>query len=159
MMRTRLLGLLAAGLAFLLDQIGKAIVLANAAILAGGVGVLPGFDLIYLRNDGVTFGLFGGAPWWALIAVALCIVAFLSRSLWRTASTLEAVAYGMVVGGAIGNVTDRIRFGAVTDFLDVYVGARHWPAFNLADVAVVCGVALLILHSVLSSRTSRKAKP
>ena len=62
----------------------------------------------------------------------------------RTTERGEAVAYGMIIGGALGNVIDRIRLGSVTDFLDFYVRDLHWPAFNLADTAIFCGVALLL---------------
>ncbi len=61
----------------------------------------------------------------------------------RATNRIKAVAYGAIVGGALGSVVDRLRFGALTDFLDFYVGSLHWPAFNLADVFVVGGVALL----------------
>ena len=67
---------------------------------------------------------------------------------------LDAAAYGLIIGGALGNVADRMRFAAVTDFLDVYIGSWHWPAFNLADVAVVCGVGLILLSEFLGSRKS-----
>ena len=62
----------------------------------------------------------------------------------------EALAYGAIIGGAIGDIIDRIRFRGVTDFLDFYVGSQHWPAFNMADVFVVCGVVLLIAAPRLS---------
>ena len=65
---------------------------------------------------------------------------------------LQTAAYGAIIGGALGNVADRLRFGAVTDFLDVYVGTWHWPAFNLADVAVVGGVIALLMSEFLASR-------
>ena len=118
-----------------------------------------GFNLIFLRNDGVTFGMLGGAPWWALSGLALVVTVWLTVVLLvRAASRLDAAAYGLVIGGALGNVADRLRFGAVTDFLDVYVGTWHWPAFNLADVAVVGGVGLLLLSEFWQARNSRRRK-
>lgn len=136
------------------DQATKAVINANSAALAGGVPVFPGFNLVYLRNDGVTFGLLAGVPWWALSALALGIVVWLAVLLARAGNRLEAFAYGLVIGGALGNVIDRARFGAVTDFLDFYVRGWHWPAFNLSDVAVVGGVGLLLLSEIFTSRNS-----
>ena len=145
-------GFIAAGTAFLVDQVTKAIVVANAADLSAGIPVFPGFNLIYLRNDGVTFGLLGGAPWWSLTALALAVCGWLTVMLVRTANPVEAIAYGAIIGGALGNVLDRIRFRSVTDFLDFYVGSTHWPAFNMADVFVVSGVGLLLIAPWLSAK-------
>jgi len=152
MMSPRTLGLSGVIVALAADQISKAIVVANRSILADGIPVFPGFNLVYLRNDGVTFGLLGGVPWWALSALALGIVAWLTILLMRAQSRLEAVSCGLIIGGALGNVADRLRFGAVTDFLDFYAGGWHWPAFNLSDVAVVSGVALLLVSEYRASR-------
>jgi len=146
------IGLFAGMIAFLVDQGTKALVVANAAFLSSGLPVFPGFNLIYLRNDGVTFGLLGGAPWWSLVAVALAICLWLAVTLARTTCRIEAFAYGAIIGGAVGNVVDRVRFRGVTDFLDFYVGAAHWPAFNMADVFVVCGVGLLLVAPWLDAR-------
>ena len=152
-MRTCLfVGLLAALIAFLVDQATKAIVVSNATVLSSGVSVFPGFNLIYLRNDGVTFGLLGGAPWWSLVVLALGICVWLAAMLVRTDNRVEAIAYGAIIGGALGNVLDRIRFRGVTDFLDFYVGSTHWPAFNMADVFVVSGVGLLLIAPWLSAK-------
>ena len=141
----RRLGIACAAAAFALDQATKALALGSPA-LAGSVEVLPVFNLVLVRNHGASFGMLSGiAPWWALILLALAIVAGLSVWLWQSQSRLVNVALGLVIGGALGNIIDRMRFRAVTDFLDFHLGAYHWPAFNLADVAVVCGVALLVL--------------
>ena len=134
------------------DQTTKALASANGEALAGGLGVFPGFNLVFFRNDGVTFGLLGGAPWWSLVAVALAVCVWLAVLMVRTPSRVEALAYGTIIGGAAGNIVDRLRHRAVTDFLDVYIGAAHWPAFNLADVFVVSGVALLFAAPWLSGR-------
>jgi len=152
MSTARLIGALCTAAALAADQISKAIVVANWSVLADGIPVFPGFKLVYLRNDGVTFGLLGGVPWWALSALALGIVAWLTILLMRAQSRLEAVSCGLIIGGALGNVADRLRFGAVTDFLDFYAGGWHWPAFNLSDVAVVSGVALLLVSEYRASR-------
>ena len=155
-MLTRTTGLAGTVAALGADQATKAVVNANSAALAGGVPVFPGFNLVFLRNDGVTFGMMGGVPWWALAVLALAIVVWLAVLMARATGRLEALAYGLVIGGALGNVVDRLRFGAVTDFLDVYVRGWHWPAFNFADVAVVSGVGLLLLSEFLASRRLRR---
>ena len=142
-------GLAAACLAFAADQASKAIVLRNAEALSGGIEVMPGLDVVLGRNDGVAFGLLGGVGPWMLVGLAAVIVGWLFVTMMRAARGREAIAYGAVIGGAIGNVADRLRHGAVTDFLDVHVGAWHWPAFNLADVAIVCGVAGIVLFDLL----------
>ncbi|MGR3462936.1 MAG: signal peptidase II [Roseovarius sp.] len=146
------IGLTVALTALLVDQGTKAIVVANAAVLGSGVPVVPGFNLIYLRNDGVTFGLLGGAPWWSLVVPALAICVWLAVMLTRTACRVETLAYGAIIGGALGNVMDRVRSRAVTDFLDFYIGSVHWPAFNMADVFVVGGVGLLLVAPWLGER-------
>jgi signal peptidase II len=146
----RWIGAFVAAFALLADQASKAIVEASAPMFANGVPVFPGFNLVFLRNYGVTFGTFQQVPWWILSGLALGIVAFLCALIWRTTSAVSVVAYGSIIGGALGNVIDRIRYGAVTDFLDLYVGSAHWPAFNLADVAIVCGVGLLLVDGFRS---------
>ena len=146
------LGLTSAIAAIIADQATKAAVVAYADALSTGIAVFPGFNLVFGRNDGVTFGMLGGVPWWSLALLALGICLWLAIMLYRSDSRIEALAYGAIIGGALGNVIDRVRFGGVTDFLDFYAGQMHWPAFNLADVFVVCGVALLLLAPVFERR-------
>lgn len=142
-MTPRAKGLGAAALAFAVDQSSKSLALRS---LEDGIEVLPVFNLVLVRNEGMSFGMLGGlAPWWSLTLIALGILAVLSAWLWRTPSSLIGAALGLVIGGALGNVLDRLRHGAVTDFIDLHLRGYHWPAFNLADVAVVCGVAILLL--------------
>ena len=113
---------------------------------------LTGFlNLVLIHNSGVSFGLLGGAgAWmvWVLSAVALAIVAGLFVWLRRRGGRLPAVAVGLICGGAIGNVVDRLRYGAVVDFVDVHAGSWHWPAFNVADSAITLGVAALVVHGL-----------
>lgn len=127
------------------DQASKAAVIASAGWLAGGVVVFPGFNLVFGRNAGVAFGLLETAPWWALSLLAAGICGWLLQVMATAPRRAEAVAAGLIIGGALGNVADRLRFGAVTDFLDFYIGDTHWPAFNLADTFIFLGVGLLLL--------------
>ena len=150
--RPPVIGMLAAVAAFAIDQVTKAIVVTNASVLSAGVPVFTGFNLTFYRNDGVTFGLLGGAPRWSLVVLALAVCAWLVTMMLRTRDGIEAVAYGAIIGGALGNVLDRLRFRAVTDFLDFYAGAAHWPAFNMADVFVVGGVGLLLVAPMITRR-------
>lgn len=116
------------------------------------------FNLVLVRNRGVSFGLFNGdsaANSVIFSVLAAAVVAGLLVWLWRTRSALIATAIGLIGGGAVGNVIDRLRFGAVTDFLDFHWGEWHFPAFNLADSAITVGVGLLVIDGLLSRGESR----
>lgn len=110
-----------------------------------------GLDLSMVWNRGVTFGLLWGESLWAQLALALAaagIALFLLRWMARAESGWVAGALGAVIGGAVGNVVDRLRFGAVVDFIDVHWGEWHWYVFNMADSGIVCGVAVLIADAL-----------
>lgn len=118
----------------------------------GRIEVLPFLNLTMVWNRGVTFGLLAGEAWWhawALAAIALAVAAALTVWLARAPDRWTALAIGLVLGGAIGNVIDRIRFGAVVDFVDLHAFGWHWYVFNLADSAIVVGVGLLLAHALL----------
>jgi signal peptidase II len=121
------------------------------------VRLLPVLDLAMVWNRGVTFGLLNGLGAWSsavLAALALCVVAALGWWMHRAESRLTAIALGAIAGGAVGNVIDRVRFGEVVDFIRAHVGVWSWPVFNLADSAIVCGVAALIIGSQWGRRTN-----
>ncbi len=110
------------------------------------------FDLVLTCNRGMSFGLFnesGGPSALVFSLFAAAIVVLLLIWLSRTKSRLLAIAIGFVIGGAIGNVVDRLRFGAVVDFLSFHAGAWYWPAFNIADSAISIGVALMLIDGLL----------
>lgn len=115
----------------------------------GVLRIAPFFDLVLGWNRGSSFGMLGGheLPPWTLAFFSGAIATGLLVWLLRTDNRVVAMGLALVVGGAIGNALDRIRHGAVTDFLDFHLAGWHWPTFNLADVGVVCGAALLILDS------------
>ena len=124
------------------------------------VHVLPFFDLTMVWNQGVTFGLFQqGGAWgpWLLAGIALVVVVLLIVWMHRAERRLIACALGAIAGGAVGNVLDRIRFGAVEDFFHLHAGGYSWYMFNVADSAVVCGVAVLILEGLLPGRIAPPA--
>lgn len=141
-------GLLAALVALAVDQASKQWALAALwPPYSPGVTVLPFFDLRLGFNTGVTFGMFresAAQAVWVLVLLTLAVMAWLVAWLWRTQLRLEAMALGLVIGGALGNVLDRVRQGAVTDFIDLHYAGWNWPTFNLADVAIVSGVGLLL---------------
>ena len=143
-----LLGCLAVIVALMADQASKEAVLENAHRLSAALPVVPGFNLVFTRNEGVTFGVLSGMPWWVLTVLAVLICLWISSVMLRSNHKVEVVGCGLILGGALGNIADRVRHGGVTDFLDFYIGNYHWPSFNLADVAVLCGVSLLIFHQV-----------
>jgi signal peptidase II len=141
------LGLPIALLALTADQVSKWLILNHVMAPPQVIPVTGFFNLVLGRNTGVSFGLFGDAPPWALMALTLAIVAGLLFWMQRADHRLTALSLGLIAGGALGNLVDRLRHGAVTDFLDFYFATFHWPAFNLADVAIVSGVGLLLLES------------
>jgi lipoprotein signal peptidase len=121
-----------------------------------------GLDLTMVWNRGVTFGLLSGEGAWnhvILAALAAAIAVFLLRWMARAENRLTAVALGAVVGGAIGNVIDRIRFGAVVDFVDTHAWGWHWYVFNVADAAIVCGVTALVADALFRPKPETKEGP
>ncbi len=149
-------GLILAAIILVLDQLSKWWILEvldlparrSVVILEAGPFAL---DLTMVWNRGVTFGLFSGESAWnpiMLAGLAAIIVAVLLRWLWRAETVWVALALGMVVGGAIGNVIDRFRYGAVVDFVDASAWGWHWYVFNLADAAIVVGVIILIADAL-----------
>ncbi len=159
---TRRLGLALLALTVVLDQLSKSWVVGyfdtpGSAPIVGVPQrvVTPFFNLILTWNRGMSFGLFNRDSSWntALFSViAVVIVTALLVWLWRTDSALVAAGIGLVAGGAIGNVIDRLRLGAVTDFLDFHWHDWHFATFNLADSAITTGVALLLLDALLNRR-------
>ena len=151
-------GLTIAAVVAAADQISKPF-LIDAVTGAGGViDVLPFFRLVLVWNRGISFGVLGGAalPPALLAAVAAALCLALGVWLARTDDRLIAASLGLIIGGAVGNIADRLGRGAVADFFDLFVGAYHWPAFNIADAAVTVGVVLLLGEPLLRRRDRRK---
>ncbi len=149
------LGGAAAAVVFVLDQLSKWWVITQLMTPPRVIEITPFFNFVMWWNKGVTFGLFASAPgWgrWVMVALALVITAILVIWLLKVNDKLPALAIGLVIGGAVANVIDRIRFAAVADFLDFHAGPWHWPAFNLADTAITIGVGLLLIDAFLANR-------
>jgi signal peptidase II len=114
--------------------------------------VLSVLNFNFVHNYGVTFGLFNNFGAWSsvlLAVIALAVVAALCVWLRRAESRLVAAALGAIIGGAVSNVIDRLRFGFVVDFIHAHLGGWSWYVFNLADAAIVCGVTALVVESLL----------
>lgn len=147
-------GFVVAAVTLVLDLLTKWWIVGKVMDPPRAIEITPFFNLVMVWNRGITFGLFGDAVWgrWAFAGLALAIVAVLISWLSRASYRDTALALGLVIGGAIGNVIDRVRWGAVADFLDFHVAGWHWPAFNLADSAIVIGVGVLLLEALFSRR-------
>jgi len=147
-MRKALTGSIAA-LILVADLLSKAIVEAHIGLYTT-VNVISSFNLVHIYNRGMSFGILASssvhAPY-ILSFLGICIIAVLGRWLMKAETALQEIALASIIGGAASNIVDRLYDGAVTDFIDFYVGTYHWPAFNLADIAVVCGVAALMFDA------------
>ncbi|MFB3924279.1 MAG: signal peptidase II [Terriglobia bacterium] len=138
------------------DQTSKAIV-ARLISEHAVVPVIPGlFNLTHTKNPGIAFSLFADspAPWKTALLVAIS-AALLAAVVWLVMKSgplrwISAVGLALIVGGAASNLLDRVRAGSVVDFVDVYFRTYHWPAFNVADSAIVVGAGFLIAHYVRS---------
>lgn len=145
----------------LADQLAKQLVIAWLA-MHQAVELMPGLRLVRIYNKGAAFSFLSNEPgWqrWFFIVLAVVMAALLSMwILRRTQQGLHGGALGLVLGGALGNGIDRIVRGHVVDFIDLYVGAWHWPAFNIADSAIVVGVGLLLWHGLDAAPRATSAK-
>ena len=138
-----------AALVVVLDQATKQWVLGSFRVMES-LAVTSFFNLVLVFNPGASFSFLAGAGgWqkWFFVVLALAISAWLLHMLRQhAAERLLPTALALILGGALGNVIDRLRFDAVVDFLDFYAAGHHWPAFNLADSAITLGVGLMLLH-------------
>jgi signal peptidase II len=156
-------GFLVAAIAAVIDQVSKLYLLFGLDLAAHGpVRLGPFFDLILTRNTGISYGLFqttGALGQWVLLAVKALAVLLLWVWLARAHDRLTALSLGLIIGGAIGNAIDRLAYGWVADFVFFHVSAGHWRfdwyVFNLADVAIVAGVAGLLYDSLRGDRAAK----
>ncbi len=153
-MRQFALGL--AAVILVLDQMTKWIMVQALTSAGHAIEVTGFFNLVLVYNRGVSFGFLGTVPAWVLIVVSLVIVVGLVIWLWRQSRRLPSIGIGLVVGGALGNVIDRLHAPGVIDFLDVHVYGYHWPAFNVADAAITIGIGLILFDSLFLDRDSCK---
>jgi signal peptidase II len=146
-----------------LDRLTKWLVVRRLP-LGHDLSIIPGFfQLTHWENTGAAFNTFAGSmsPWRSagLIAFSTVVVAFLSLLLWKSAGKLNSttIALSLILGGALGNLWDRVTKGTITDFLDFYVGSHHFPVFNIADSAIVAGALLLLLTRIFVTAREKVA--
>jgi signal peptidase II len=143
-------------LVIVLDQTSKLLVDHNMELFES-ITVIPMFQLTYVRNTGAAFNFLAHAGGWQRwFFIVLSLAASIAISIWLNNlpkdRKWEAAAWALVLGGALGNLIDRISYGYVIDFLDAYYQQWHFPAFNVADSAITIGVAMLLIDVVLASR-------
>ena len=151
-MMPRIAGFLIAAVTLVLDQANKLWLLDVFDIAdRQPVRLAPFFDVVMARNPGISYSLLSarrGCARWALFAFTALATLLIGVWLWRTTTRLAAVGLGLILGGAVGNAVDRFSYGWVADFYYFHVGTFHWYVFNLADVAIVVGVAFLLIDSL-----------
>lgn len=140
------------GLVVVLDQVTKLWIIKNLP-LYHSITVIPGlFNVTHILNPGGAFGFMAhhnshlrNVLFLLASSIAICFIYFYYNSVSKT-EPLLATGLALILGGAVGNLIDRIRFGKVVDFLDFYIGNHHWPAFNVADSAITVGIAVFVFH-------------
>ncbi|MBR1948557.1 MAG: signal peptidase II [Alphaproteobacteria bacterium] len=155
-----ILGLVVAGLVIVFDQLSKYYILHHFLGLNSYITFGDYFNVVRAWNTGVSFSMFnnyGNIGVYILSGVAIIVVLALLKWLKSETGKLVQVALGMIMGGAIGNVIDRLRLGAVFDFLDFHIGDNHWPAFNVADSFICIGAGIIILSALISKFEKRGA--
>ncbi|MDD4556552.1 MAG: signal peptidase II [Alphaproteobacteria bacterium] len=153
-----ILGLSIAAVIIILDQLSKFFIYTVLLTDTNFILYASFFNVIKAWNTGVSFSIFsdkGPLGAIALSIFAIIVVGFLTVWLYREKIRANQVALGLIIGGAIGNVVDRIRFGAVFDFLDFHVFGYHWPAFNVADSAICVGAVILIVYSIFFAKKEK----
>lgn len=148
-----------------LDLVTKGLILQHFS-LGQSLPVLPGlFNLTLVLNPGAAFGFLAELPehirhpFFVGIAILAAVLIILYQRRYLRGQALATCALGLILGGAVGNLIDRLRYGMVVDFLDFYLGRYHWPAFNVADSAISVGVGLLFLDMVREWWRERSRKP
>jgi len=160
-----LTGILIAIFFIVIDQITKILVFKRLAKLSRQtlglhrhIQITPFFNLVKVWNKGVSFGMFNNLPFGKIILslITLVIAIFVLYLLWKSKTKYSMIYLSLVIGGAIGNLIDRIRFGAVADFLDFHFAQYHWPAFNIADSIVCIGVFMILIEELVKKKFDLK---
>jgi signal peptidase II len=154
----------------IVDQITKAFIVSRLA-LHETIPVFPGFNIVHVRNHGISFGMLSNGQMWQRLLIwgaVIFLILYLIRQFLTATHWIPSVCVGGVLGGALGNVADRAIHGAVIDFIDLYVKDLnilsltvkewHWPAFNVADSAIVVGVCCFALYSSRAGKSAGKRR-
>ncbi len=152
-------GLIVAAIVVVLDQLSKFWVLNYVLATYPYIKIASFFNVVNAWNTGVSFSMFSSNGSWGTIILCVMALAIVAMLLWwlkKEKTLLMQIALGLVIGGAIGNVIDRIRLGAVFDFLDFHAAGYHWPAFNLADSAICIGALLIFVRSLFQDKKGEK---
>ena len=155
------LGFSIAALVILFDQLSKYWIVHHVMAPPQIIEATPFFNIVMVWNKGASFGLFSSqSPWTQVMlgGLALTICVFLAKWLKNAESLWLSTSFGLVIGGAIGNVIDRAIYGAVADFLDFHAYDFHWPAFNVADIAITIGIIMFLFDCLIRHRHDNKLK-
>jgi len=138
-------------LVMVLDLVTKRAIIAKLAPYES-IRVLPFLNIVYVENKGAAFGMFANLGNNFFIAVSFIAIAAILFYMSKIPKGLELFSISLIFGGAVGNLIDRVMIGKVTDFIDFYIGAWHWPAFNVADSALTIGITLFIIATIVQSK-------
>ncbi len=162
MKKNLIIFILGAAVVVVLDQVTKAAILKQF-VLHESRPVIDGFfNLVYVMNPGAAFGFLAGASetfrYLFFIGITVLVMGLIIYYIVKSDSKniINIISFAMIFGGAVGNLIDRIRFGSVVDFLDVYIGTAHWPAFNVADSSITIG-AVLMIWGMITQRKNEAA--
>ncbi len=137
---------------FVLDQITKYFIKANVGLF-DSIPVTSFFNIVHIRNTGSAFGMFKGLGNSFFIIIALLAMALVTYLIIK--DSRNRLPFALILGGALGNLADRIIFRHVTDFLDFYIGSHHWPSFNVADSALTIGISLLFITMIFEKKADK----
>ncbi|WOJ91566.1 signal peptidase II [Methylocapsa polymorpha] len=161
-MNPRLLGALAAVATLAADQSNKLWLIFSYGIeTRQPIRLAPFFDVIFAKNPGISYSLLraqSGTERFALLVLTLAATVCIGVWLWRAETKIVGLGLGLIVGGALGNACDRLAYGFVADFYHFHLGSFSWYVFNLADVAIVAGVGLLLYDSLFLTRKTGEAE-
>lgn len=158
--RLPILALILATLVITVDHLTEQAIALYLQDSEGFKEVTPFFNLVWTGNEGISFGMFQGLPYgkWLLSGLAFLITGFLFVWLLQTTSLLVSLALGLIIGGALGNTFERLIYGHVIDVLDFHVYGYHWPAFNITDSAIMCGVVMLMFYEFFKRPECQRSK-
>jgi signal peptidase II len=143
--------LLVSSLVVILDYLTKEIIIA-VVMPHEIINILPFLNIVHVRNKGVAFGILSDLGNNLFIFITIVAILLIIYYLSKLSKKTELYSLSMILGGAIGNLIDRIRFGEVVDFIDFFVGKWHWPAFNVADSALTIGIIIFFIASLYNTR-------